>query len=139
MFTNPDGTTITNKDKVFVLGEKIPKDLIINVEDNSDDVNHDLYKNQYVFGLHSEGEIVKDYYGKDNEEKHNDSESDSDSEESIITKDGNTRTGGKSTKTSPKIQFSKLGDNNLTETGFGQIKDTKSKNITFDNELTVVL
>ena len=128
VFTNPDGTTITNKDKVFVLGEKVPKDLQINIENQSEEINPDLYKNQYVFGQHSEGEIVKDYYGKDIEEKLHDDDYESNFEESIIiTKDRNTRSVLKSTKTSPRIQFSKVEDNNLTETRYAPIKDAKSK------------
>ena len=126
VFTNPDGTVITNKDRVFVLGEKIPKDLIIIGEDHSDYINPDLYKNQYAFGQNLEGAIVKDYYGLDDDEKQDKNEYKSDSEESIITKDANSKTGGKSGRTSPKIQFSKLGDHNLTEVGFAPQKDVKS-------------
>ena len=39
VYTNPDGATITNHDRVFVLGEKIPKDLVVNFEDINGDIN----------------------------------------------------------------------------------------------------
>ena len=87
VFTNPNGTTITKHDKVFVLGEKIPKDLSVNIEEYNDNINSEDFKNQYNFGLKAEGEIVEDYYGNEINNEHNlKSNTDSDSEETIISK-----------------------------------------------------
>jgi hypothetical protein len=106
VWTNPESATITNQDRVFVLADKIPKDLNLNSEDLNAMESNNFYRNQYnIFGNRSDGEIVKNYYGEeptDREDSKYESEEDSNSDDNrSVSKSGNR---------SPKVLFSKLGD-----------------------------
>jgi hypothetical protein len=112
VWTYPDSATITNQDRVFVLGEKIPKDLNLNYEDINQNENNFQLRNQYIFGHNSEGDIVKNYYGVEPDINEEDSKYAS---ESSNSSDEEIYQGKKGGKASMKIQFSKLGDQTASQ------------------------
>ena len=137
VWTNPEGATITNQDKVFVLAESIPKDLNFNLEDMNSNDNNFQFGNQYLFGHTSGGDLVKNYYGEDHDSNEEDSKYSSHSDDSS----GNElKTEGKSGRMSTQIKFSKLDENDKsqlqkykkhtdvhTESGIEEYKETKSR------------
>ena len=109
VWTNPEGATVTNQDRVFVLGEKIPKNLNLNIEEIAQsDKNFD--RNRYIFTQYAEGDVVKNYYGEtleDEEDKYSSSSSKGSGEDFYKS--------ARSTPASPKIHLSKLGENTHAE------------------------
>ena len=67
VYTNPEGCTITQHDKVFVLGVGIPEDLVVGQEQafmpkQADNSSPD---NQLIFTKYAEGDVLtlNEYYG----------------------------------------------------------------------------
>jgi hypothetical protein len=55
VFTNPEGATINLQDKVFVIGEEVPKELNLGIEDSH--IHENTIHN--VFTQYAHGNIVK--------------------------------------------------------------------------------
>ncbi|CAI2374956.1 unnamed protein product [Moneuplotes crassus] len=127
VWTNPEGATITNQDRVFVFADKIPKDLNIHSEEFEANDNNEHERNQYnIFGHRSEGDIVKNYYGEEFETIDEDSKYPSDSSQSSEEEPVSATRSG---RTSPQILFSNLGGATDTALKEDKIKDIASPDI----------
>jgi len=111
VWTNPESATITNQDRVFVLADKIPKDLNLNYEESADATTNKFSHNQLIFGNRSEGDLVENFYGEEPEGKQLDSHYEPNSSQELDEEE--YKSVNKSGRTSPKVLFSKLGDNSL--------------------------
>lgn len=75
MYTNPDPkTSITYKDRVFVLGKEIPNDLIIDVKkskNRSNNNEHILKEKSMKKEKGGNGSSIHDFYGSKNHNSNN--------------------------------------------------------------------
>ena len=74
VYTNPDPkTSITYKDRVFVLGKEIPNDLIIDVKKskNRSNKNEHILREKSMKRDNKNGSSIYDFYGSKNHNSNN--------------------------------------------------------------------